>query len=150
MWGLRELPLPEPVEWWPATPGWLVVAALVTALAAWIGWRSWLAWQRGRYRREALVRLGRIANGRAGLTELPGLLRRTALAAFPREEVAALRGPDWVVWLNSHGGRFEASDAAWLDRLPYDPEAGRRLDPAAVERLVSASRRWVRAHRAVV
>ena len=29
MWGLKELDLPEPVSWWPQTPGWYVLAALL-------------------------------------------------------------------------------------------------------------------------
>ena len=29
MWGLKELPLPEPVSWWPQTTGWYVLGSLI-------------------------------------------------------------------------------------------------------------------------
>lgn len=146
MWGLKELPLPEPVSLLPATPGWLAVAGILLAIAAWCGVRIWRRWQRGLYRREALRQLERIGAEAAALAELPELLRGTALLAFPREEVASLRGRAWVDWLNANGGRFEPSDSEWLDRLPYVADAAAALAPEVAARLVMASRHWVRRH----
>jgi hypothetical protein len=150
MWGLKELPLPEPISWFPATPGWLGIAAVALAAAVWVGWRLRRSWQRDAYRREALARLEAIERGALGIDELPRVLRKAALAAFAREEVAALRGPEWIAWLNAHGGRFESEAGEWLDRLPYESTAAGRIDPATAEQLVSAGRRWVKGHRAVV
>ena len=150
MWGLKELPLPEPVSWFPAAPGWWVVAVLLVLLLAWGCWRARAAWRRRAYRRDALAELDRIAAGDAGIETLPRLLRRTALVAFARDEVASLRGPEWARWLNAHGGSFEPADAIWLERLPYDRAAPGEIDPQATGRLLAASRRWVREHRAVV
>lgn len=144
MWGLKELPLPEPVSWLPATSGWWLLAALALAIAGGWGLRGYRAWQGQGYRRRALARLSALGS----LAELPRVLRTTALAAYPREEVAALRGRAWIAWLNENGGRFEVDDAEWLDRLPYDPGAPGRLPPQATLRLLNASRAWVRSHRA--
>lgn len=149
MWGLKELSLPEPISWFPATEGWLVVAVLLLFGVAWVAWRLRRSWLRARYRRQALVRLAAIESGAAGIDELPELLRRTALAAFAREEVAALRGTEWVAWLNAHGGRFEPAAGGWLDRLPYDAAAAGQIDSGTTVRLIAASRRWVKAHRAL-
>lgn len=146
MWGLKELPLPEPVSWFALTPGTLLLAGIVLALLGLFAWRRWRAWQRNRYRRDALAELSAMEDS---LTELPTVLRRTALIAFPRIEVASLRGGDWVKWLNEKGARFENSDAAWLDRLPYDPDPG-DLTPDVARRLRSTSSAWVRDHRAGV
>jgi Domain of unknown function (DUF4381) len=111
--GLIDIPLPPPVSLWPQT--WtsriaiaLVLTALVVAL-----WRFVHAWRANRYRREALSELGAIgqrldvceARGE-GLAELSMLVRRTALAAFPRETVAPLAGPAWLAFLDqSYGGQ---------------------------------------------
>ncbi len=148
MWGLKELPLPEPISWFPAAPGWLVVGAILLAILAAFAWSRWRAWQRQRYRREALARIDAIGAGTEGLAELPLVLRATALVAFPRAEVASLRGAIWVEWLNENGGRFDASDAEYLDLLPYDPNAARELAPHAAARLVATSRAWVKGHHA--
>jgi len=146
MWGLKELPLPEPVSWMPSAPGWWVVGALLLAVVAWLGWRGWRARQRARYRRDALARLDAMGDAPEALAELPLVLRATALAAFPRDEVAGLRGRAWVAWLNGHGGRFEPADADRLDALPYDPRVAGELPRDAAARLIAASRAWVKGH----
>ncbi|MCP5058436.1 MAG: DUF4381 domain-containing protein [bacterium] len=148
MWGLKELPLPEAVSWLPATPGWLVAGAILLLILAWFAWLRWRSWQRDRYRREALSRIDAIGRGTEALAGLPLVLRATALAAFPRDEVAGLHGAIWVEWLNQNGGCFEPADAECLDLLPYDPNAVRELSASTASRLVAASRAWVKGHHA--
>jgi LPXTG-motif cell wall-anchored protein len=148
MWGLKELPLPEPISWLPATPAWLLVGALLLALFGWLAWRRQRSWQRAQYRREALARIAAMRGGSGALAELPLVLRATALAAYPREEVASLRGAAWLEWLNENGGRFEPGDEARLDQLPYQPGAAAALEPEIAARLVDASHSFVRGHRA--
>lgn len=148
MWGLMELPLPEPESWLPATWGWAGLAAALLALAGWQVWCRARAWQRDRYRREALKRIDDMRADPSGLRDLPTTLRSVALSAYPREEVAALRSQAWVTWLNANGGHFEPTDAGWLDRLPYDVGAVAQLAPETREHLLAASRSWVRGHHA--
>ena len=148
MWGLKELPLPEPVSWVPATWGWIVVAGALIAFAIWIGRRGLRAWQAQAYRRNAMADLGSMARDPHQINALPALLRRTALVAFPREEVATLRGNDWIAWLNAAGADFQAEDAAWLDRLAYQPNLSETIETDDLHRLLEGSRRFVRSHRA--
>lgn len=148
MWGLKELPLPEPVSWFPATAGWLVVGAVLLAILGGLAWWRWRAWQREQYRRDALTRIDAMRGADEALARLPLVLRSTALAAFPREEVAGLRGGAWVAWLNENGGRFDPADAKRLDLLPYDPCAVSDLTPDVAARLLDASRAWVKGHHA--
>jgi len=150
MWGLRELPLPDPVPWTPETYGWVGVAMCAFGLACWIAFKRYRHWKSQAYRREALAELDAMNHDRAHLASLPHLLRRTALSAFPRAEVASLQGPEWIHWLNSAGAAFTTQDAAPLDRLAYQPQLAEELDDPSVDRLLSASRSFVRTHRARV
>jgi hypothetical protein len=145
MWGLQELPYPEPIPFLPQTAGWLVVAVLILLLLGWLGWWLWRRRQANRYRIEALARLRGLAPDDASI--LPQILRKTALHAYQRSEVASLRGSDWIAWLNRTAGRelFQATDAALFDRLAYRCE---ELAPAEFQRLHSASRVWVVDHHA--
>jgi hypothetical protein len=134
--GMHDLLLPPPVSLWPATPAWAVLGALLLALLLWLAWRGWRAWRRDAYRREALHALG----AARAPAEVAALLKRTALAAWPRAEVAALSGEGWAGFLRH---------AAPRARLTED--AARSLSilaaaPAMAEGVKAAARRWVRYH----
>jgi hypothetical protein len=92
------------------------------------------------YRREALAALG---TGRLSALELATLLRRTALTAFPREQVAALTGPAWIAWLGRTGGL--AVPPAVADLLTSGIYGG--AGPADTADLAAFVRLWVRRHR---
>jgi hypothetical protein len=147
MWGLKELAWPEAIPFVPQTTGWLVVALVVLALLAWFALRARRRWLNNAYRRAALASIEAMRTDAADATQLPFILRRSALAAYERRDVASLRGTDWTGWLNESAGRelFSADAALTLDRLAYGQEV---LAPAEIEPLLAASRDWVRLHRA--
>ncbi|MEZ7978263.1 MAG: DUF4381 domain-containing protein [Myxococcota bacterium] len=150
MWGLRELPRPEAISWVPQTYGWgLVVLTLVLGLTC-IALRGYRVWRRQAYRRLAETELSEIARDNARLTHLPALLRRAALSAFPRQEVANLHGSEWIDWLNREGASFLPDDARWLDQLAYDPQLAEHLETESATRLIASSRQFIRSHRARV
>ncbi|MFD4836638.1 DUF4381 domain-containing protein [Achromobacter sp. NPDC058515] len=151
---LRQLPLPEPVSYWPQTWGWLVLLALAAAVAGWTAWRLVRRHRRNRYRREALRRLEamRLAAQSDPLAarDLPGLLKRVGLSAVDetaRAEVGALAGPQWAAWMARTGGDFPADADAMLRALAYaPPEAVRAIAPARLQQLFAASRQWMERH----
>ncbi|MGI9294648.1 MAG: DUF4381 domain-containing protein, partial [Pseudomonadales bacterium] len=105
--GIEEIELPESVSWLPQTIGWKVLALLVFLLAAYKFYQAAKQWWRNRYRRSALLRLKELEEEAAGdylqvAAELPGLLKATALHAYPRAEVAALSGESWLDFLDAH------------------------------------------------
>ncbi|WP_424814315.1 DUF4381 domain-containing protein [Roseococcus sp. YIM B11640] len=132
--GMHGLILPEPVSFWPATPAWYLLFGLVLLLTAWLAWRGWRRWRRNAYRREALAALRGAAS-----PEIAAILKRTALAAWPREQVAALSGADWAAFLRrtaprAHLAPAEAEALATLAYAPAPPDAR------------GAAARWIRLH----
>ena len=139
---LDDIAEPPPVSMLPATWAWAVVAALALALLT----LAVVAVVRHRrataYRRTALAGLAGLAPAlRAGdpraLAATETLLRRTALAAYPRAEVATLGADAWLAFLARTGGDFGAVGPA-LAAAPYTTPPP--LDgPAAL----AAARRWI-------
>ena len=121
---LRDIHLPPAVSWWPPAPGWWLLAAimmLLGALAVWLFQRH----RRDRWRRAALREWQRLhedwtagaIDGVGAARRLSVLLRRVALARFPRQQVAALTGEDWLAFL----------DSALAEQKPFSSGPGRAL-----------------------
>lgn len=147
MWGLKELPLPELVSWMPQTFGWVVVAVIALAVAGWFAWRRWQAYQADQYRRDALARL--LLMTADDMQFLPELLRLAALSAGPRQDVASLRGANWMNWLNARVDKplFDEADSITLDALVYSNTS---ISAQKAQHLLDASEIWLRGHRAGV
>lgn len=158
MANLKELGPPEAVPWWPPAPGWYALAALLVLVILWVLSRALSRWRENAYRRQALIELERLERasaegGASALAGLPALLKRTALAAYPRIEVAALHGEVWHEFLDgglaprSAGERatFVGGVGRSLDTVAYDPDP--RLSTEEARRLLENARRWLRGHR---
>jgi hypothetical protein len=143
---LHPLRTPPPVEAWPPAPGWWLLAALVLGAAlalAVLAFRAWRrrAWLRAARRDLAALR-ARHADDPAALTAAANaLLKRAALARYPRRETAALSGSDWLAFLNATAPAQPF--AAVAANLPYEP-APAAGDAAA---FCEAAERWLRAQR---
>ncbi|GAB5452337.1 MAG: hypothetical protein Hals2KO_26650 [Halioglobus sp.] len=99
-----EVVSPAGVDWMPQTAGWWWLGAILALLLLRAAALRLRHWYHNRYRREALARLERFDNDVAPeqwLTELNRLLKLTALAAFPRADVAQLYGEDWTQFLDA-------------------------------------------------
>jgi hypothetical protein len=140
---LHDIVAAEAAPWWPPAPGWWLIAALVGVWVIAGVWALIARYRRDAYRRVALTELERLqaAGDAAGLATL---LKRVALSAFPREQVASLCGTAWLAFLDRTG----ATDA--FTRGP-----GRSIEEAAFTRgakpdaaLFDAARRWILTHRA--
>jgi len=145
---MHGLVLPDPVPLMPITPGWLILAGWLLAVLI-LSARQLIYRRRlSRYRREALAVLRTIEsdndlNPVESAQRIAALLKRTALAAYPRREVASLSGKDWAKFLkeSANNDRQIADAAEMLAAAAYRPDAdGRKLSAPA--------RRWIRLHRA--
>lgn len=143
--GLQELPLPAPPSWMPQTIGWLGVAIVVVAVAAWVSWRRRRRWLADAYRRQARAELARIERGDVPATVLPTLVKRTVLAFAPRETVARLSDAEWLGFLDRTypPGGFSDGPGRLLPLLAYAADAP---DPQQVRDVVALVARWIDGH----
>jgi hypothetical protein len=146
MSSLEEVELPERVSFTPETIGWYLLAGALVLLLLWLGWRFWKRWQADAYRREALRELGEIETAPE---RLPELLKRVALVAYPRAEVAELSGDAWLGFLDGTLGStdFTSGAGSILPDLAYDSAAVTGMSEADSNDLFGLARRWIRGHR---
>ncbi|MCB4767400.1 DUF4381 domain-containing protein [Ancylobacter sp. Lp-2] len=140
---LADIVVPPPVAWWPPAPGWwMLLAALLAGLAILLV-ATVRRWRRDAYRREALAALDRLgpASDAAGIAAVSAVLKRTALAAYPREQVASLTGRAWLSFLDRTSGTDAFTRGGGLAGATSGAPAG---DGTA---LLAAARRWVTHHR---
>ena len=151
---LQEISLPAPVAWTPQTIGWYVLAALAALGLLWMLRAIYRRHAANRYRRAALAELATIRvrlDGETGpsrvLADIAALLKRTALAVFPRDEVASLSGEAWLGFLDSTAGStlFSSGPGRVLADLPYRAEAS--APAGEMRELLTISKRWIRKHR---
>ncbi|MBT8049095.1 MAG: DUF4381 domain-containing protein [Xanthomonadales bacterium] len=149
---LNDIVLPEAVPWWPPAPGWYVLAALLVLCFGYILVRRLRTRRRNRYRKLALLELAAIRQqGSAeALQSLPGLLKRTALSVWPREQVASLSGLEWYRFLDESADMdlFCSQAGVTLETMAYS--ATTETFPGKMERdlLLDASEHWLRNHSA--
>lgn len=136
---LIEIQEPAPVSWLPQTWGWAVLAAIAIALIGWFSWQRLRRFRANAYRRAALAELEAAGDNPVLIASI---VRRTALAAYPRATVAALTGQDWLEFLDAraNGVRFDEEPGCDLVAAAYN---GRGNAPG----LNAVAREWVRRHR---
>jgi len=149
---LKDIAIPQPVSWVPQTWGWLILAlVLFAAILLWLAMR-YRRWRRDAYRREALRLLDEIARDlRSQQTRdeanarLGELLKRTALAAWPRKAIAAVSGNEWADFLSAHqDGEIGSSLRCYLANLEY--RGGATPGAGAIDDLLRDARYWIERH----
>jgi predicted negative regulator of RcsB-dependent stress response len=145
---MHDLVVPDPVPWLPQTPGWWIVLGWLVAVVILAAWQIVRRRRRNRYRRDALAELKTIVSqpdidSAQAAQRIAAVLKRTALAAYPRADVASLYGADWARFLTESAGNDAqiANAAEDLAAAAYRPGA----DPHKLSR---PARRWIRLHRA--
>jgi hypothetical protein len=152
---LQDLVVRPPVPWWPPALGWYALGAILLGLVVYGMVRAVRRWRANAYRRVALAELQRLVvhpgNGSSAadtLAETAELLKRVALAAFPRTDIASLTGEGWISWLH-HTGRsavFPGEIARLLAETIYRPTAANTVPPEQLQALRDATRQWIQRH----
>lgn len=145
---MHELVIPAPVSRVPEGPGWWIVLAWAAVSLAIVVRALIRQRRRNRYRREAAALLDRIAETAdqdpvAAAGQVATVLRRAALVAYPRADVASLYGDDWAEFLCRSASNDPAVEraSALLAGAAYRKDADGRP-------LIEPARRWIRLHRA--
>jgi hypothetical protein len=131
---------PPPISMVPQTSGWIVLGVAVASIAG----LSLLRWHRhhkeNAYRLAALAALERVGTDPVAIAEI---LRRTALAAYPRTDVAALSGAGWLGFLDATAGgtAFREGQGRIVAEAPYRPGLG------GSDALRDVAAQWICHHR---
>lgn len=144
---LREIHLPDPIGWWPLAPGWYLLA--IGSIIGLVIIMMWLrrCYLNGQAKREALRLLSIYqqqyrpeVDSQLMSARLSGLLKRVALAYYPREKVARLQGDEWIDFLNKTSKKMDFSlvRVALLEQ-PYNPTNKHDLSL-----LFSMARTWIK------
>ena len=151
---LHDIVVPAPVApWWPPAPGWYLLAGLLMLLAGLGLWRMLRRRRARRYRVEALSELHalrrRPADSREAVAGILVLLKRTALAAYPRVQVASLNGAAWWRFLDLSGGKTRFADGLgdFAEKLVYGQQDIDETSKRDLKRLYRAAEQWIRRHR---
>lgn len=112
---LRDIHTPDGVALWPLAPSWwLLLVGMVIVLFVWIWWR-WLN-VRKRSLKAFLSKLmllqlqyQKTNDMTHFISALSILMRRYVLSLYPRRQVAALTGDEWLAFLDRTGGNGEFS-----------------------------------------
>jgi hypothetical protein len=144
---LNDIILPAAVSWWPLAPGWYVLAALLlVVLLVWL-YRSIRRYRFNRYRRQALIELNQLKQLQpvAAVKGLPELLKRTALAVFPRQQVASLSGKEWSDFLDGtyKGSAFSQGGGLLLEKISCTDAVVAEADSIG---LFDDAEDWIRHH----
>jgi hypothetical protein len=147
---LRDIEMPEPVAYTPETAGWWVALALLIAGSVALAFFLQRRRQANRYRILALAELGQLERiersaGAASpevnqLTQVAALVRRTALAVFPRTEIAHLHGSEWQTFLQNSSAVTPGVGLETLVSGPYRPTHDHTAEA------LSAARCWLETH----
>jgi hypothetical protein len=129
---LRDIVVPDPPPFWPPAPGVWLALGMVVATAFLIGWRLYTIRKRNAYRNAGLLLLGSAETA----YDVSVVVKRVALAVFPREQVASLYGDDWAAFLHDTCPR-----SYFAAMVTSDASAG----PG--EELVELAAIWIRHHR---
>ncbi len=136
---LEPVPEPAAVSLMPQTAGWIWLGAIVAGAAAWGLHRCWRVYRSNAYRREARAAISEAGDDPVALS---AIIRRSALAAYPRADVAGLYGEAWLAFLDrAYGGTgFQSGAGQALASAPYRSQA-------PVPGLADLAVAWVDRHR---
>ncbi len=129
---MRDIVVPDPPPFWPPAPGVWVALGIVVLMALLVGWRLHATRKGNAYRRAGLLLLGDAKTAH----DVSVVMKRVALAVFPRERVASLYGDDWAVFLHRTCPRSYFSEIVTTDACTESDQE-----------LIELAGIWIRHHR---
>ena len=147
---LRDIHLPNALSLWPLAPGYYVIILLI-ALISLTALLTFYYFQQNLAKREALTQLNEVLssyerdhNHQAAILGVSMLLKRVALAYYPRENVASLHTIAWVNFLETHSKKLDFSKVKNI--LIKGPYQIHYIDNSIPE-LFTLAKQWIKQRR---
>ncbi|MGX1786575.1 DUF4381 domain-containing protein [Bosea sp. NPDC055332] len=97
---LADLTLPDPISFWPPAAGIWIVGGMAAAMLAVAGWRALRRYRTDAYLRSATAEIEALSQSDGVIDEaVSAILKRAAIIAYGREEVASLTGSGWASFI---------------------------------------------------
>lgn len=147
---LRDIHLPDTIDWWPPAIGWWLLALLIP-LFCWLMIKLYQRITRKTAVKTAkklllTIKQDSALNDRDKLNELSKLIRRVAISQSPRAETASLTGQAWLQYLDSSikGSPFTQGIGRVFANAHYQKSAIADLDMAEITKLCE---NWLKAQK---
>ena len=149
--GMEPIIPPESVSFWTPQPGWYFVLVLVLGLFGYVVYAYFQYRKRNKYRRIALIELTKLENQPDPAALLPLLnriLKATALAGYPRDEVASLHGKPWLEFLDrTESSCSYTTKGELLADTVYREPTSVEIDAQTFQELLEMGNIWIKKHR---
>lgn len=145
---MADLALPEPISFWPPAAGLWIVGGAAAALLAVAGWRALRRYRADAYLRRATAEIDTAAGGdtETSAEAISSILKRAAIVAYGREEVAALTGPGWAAFI-TRTTPADAETTALAARLASLLTPSATASATGKSALVAQAKAWLRGQR---
>jgi hypothetical protein len=154
--GIVEIPPVPSIPFDFGAPGWPYLGALLVVIICYFCLRLWRRWRTNAYRRAALKMLHANAyrldsDPLDALKPLPALLKTTAMIAFGRNQVTALRELEWLEFLDAScphlkGEHFTGPLGRSLYGVAYQNPTHFSLSAQDARDLFNLCQTWIKHH----
>ncbi len=147
---LKDIHLPDAINWWPPAIGWWLLAILIPLLC------FFLFWLYKRLTRKTAIKTAKKlilqikqntqTDDKQKLTELSQLIRRVAISLSPRAETASLTGQAWLDYLDKSvtGTPFSQGAGKVLVIAQYQKSSTTDID---ISSLIAVCEDWLKAQK---
>ena len=149
---LHDVVAPAPESMWPPATGWYVLAALILVTAVLVTIQLIMRWWRNRYRKAGLFELTQLRKSSSDPSQtvagIDRILKRVALVAWPRKEVAGLSGDSWITFLNQTAPSklFDVEQARKLHHVVYSSKLRSNVSDEQLDWLFEKAEIWIKKH----
>ena len=136
----------QSISYVPSTPVWPWIFLGISLMAAFFGFRLLKHLRKERYRKLACLEIESLADlkGPAFVIQVSQIMKKTALTAYPRKQIAQLHGQKWLRFLelSCKGTQFTQGIGQALAASSYMPVAD--VDE---KELGVLAKKWVKTHK---